>query len=131
MRAQLGMKGELALAVHRGHEGTAVTVEGYVHPSRGVRHLRVERGATQVDRIHASPHEIAHDAGFAGVPKPRLLAHEAAGAVGADQVAAAHLEALAGVPVFHTGGDAVRFLHRPMKEMCDYLRRKCVITQRR
>ena len=81
-----GMESELGFAVHRCHEGTALRIDRHIHPGARVRDHVVKRGRTQVHRKHLAAHELAFDAAATTPCNAQLVAHQAAWAVGPNEV---------------------------------------------
>src|SRR5258706_7346118 len=91
----LRVEGELALAIDRRHERAPLAVEAHVHPGRRVRHTAIEVRHAAIDRVHAPADEVAHYARLAGIAPALRLAHEAARAIGADDVVGPDLDGCA------------------------------------
>ena len=79
-----------SLAVQRDHHQTHVGVDRHVHPGAAMAdEFRIEVGNAQMDGREQAGEEHVHQLRFAAVPDAERLAHQAAAAVAADDVARA------------------------------------------
>ncbi|MYF09170.1 MAG: hypothetical protein F4233_15030, partial [Rhodospirillaceae bacterium] len=95
VRTELGVEDELGNAVERDREAAPGVVDVDVHPAGRPGHRRLDRVAAQMDGVHAPAGKVALHPGLAFVAHAEMLAHQAARAVAADEVAGGSLESLA------------------------------------
>src|SRR5579883_97807 len=90
VRPQLGVESEFTLAVHRGHEGAALTIERNIHPGRRVGNNAIKIRRAQVYRMHAAAEEVAQGFLVSHIVDSKRLAYRAARPVGADKIGCVH-----------------------------------------
>ena len=99
------------MTVQRDREAAPRVMDVDMHPARRAAHRRGDRVAAQMDGVHTAAGEVAPHAGLALVAHAQMLAHQAAGAVAADEVAGGRLQGLAVVDD-RGGGPAAVVAHR-------------------
>ena len=92
VRSQLGVERELALAVHRRHEGSAFTIERDIHPCGSVRNHAIEIRRAEVDGMHPTAEKIAHDLLVTQIFDSKGLPDRASWSVGADKIGGLYRE---------------------------------------
>ena len=101
------MEREFVAPVHRCHEGAAIAVEAIVHPRLGVWDAGVEIGRAEIDRQHATAHEIALHPGLTAIGDAERLTNHRTRPVGANQEVGPDLKATAIVGTLDVADDAV------------------------